>query len=123
MKKADLIIILSVLVVAGVFFGINKYNEKKAAGDVLYAEINIDGELYKKINLQDKREVVIEDHGVNIINVNMGTVEMTYSDCPDQVCVKVGKISKPGESIVCLPNKVYVEIVGEEEGEIDAISE
>jgi hypothetical protein len=123
MKKVDIIIITVVIIIASIFFGINKYNEKMAENDVLYVEINVDGKLYKRVNLQAKEEIVINGHGTNTIKVDSGTVEMTHSDCPDKVCVKTGKISRVGRSIVCLPNKVYVEIVGKKEGEVDAVSE
>ena len=37
---------------------------------------------------------------------------MTDADCPDKLCVKTGRISKTGETIVCLPHRVVVEIIG-----------
>ncbi|MFR4337598.1 MAG: NusG domain II-containing protein [Lachnospira pectinoschiza] len=37
---------------------------------------------------------------------------MTDADCPDKLCVKTGMISKTGETIVCLPHRVVVEIIG-----------
>lgn len=48
--------------------------------------------------------------GTNIISVKDGEVFMSDADCKNQICVNTGKISKKGESIVCLPNKVIVEI-------------
>ncbi len=39
---------------------------------------------------------------------------MDKADCPDKLCVKQGKISKSGESIICLPHKVVVKISAEE---------
>ncbi|MBP3706540.1 MAG: NusG domain II-containing protein [Clostridia bacterium] len=53
----------------------------------------------KKINL-DKNTVVIKD----------GAVFMEYSSCKNQICVKHKRISEKGESIICLPNKVIIEI-------------
>ena len=35
---------------------------------------------------------------------------MKEADCPDKYCVKQGKIKNVGETIVCLPHKVVVEI-------------
>ncbi|WP_203623795.1 MULTISPECIES: NusG domain II-containing protein [unclassified Lacticaseibacillus] len=37
-------------------------------------------------------------------------IQIIDANCPDQVCVKKGRISKPGQTIVCLPHKLLVEI-------------
>jgi len=41
------------------------------------------------------------------------------SDCPAKICVHTGWIRMPGETIVCLPNKILLEIQGTKE-EYDA---
>ena len=47
---------------------------------------------------------------------------MIEADCHDSLCIYQGKISKVGQSLVCLPNKVMVEIKGKiEENEDDII--
>ncbi len=38
---------------------------------------------------------------------------MTEADCPDRICVKEGWVSRMGECITCLPNKLIVEVVKE----------
>lgn len=50
------------------------------------------------------------DTGTNTVIIKDGIVYMSDAACKNQVCVNTGKISKKGESIVCLPNKVIVEI-------------
>ena len=50
------------------------------------------------------------DTGTNVIEIKDGVVFVKSASCKNQVCVNTGKISKKGESIVCLPNKVIVEI-------------
>jgi hypothetical protein len=47
---------------------------------------------------------------------------MKEAECPDRSCVKQGKISKNKESIVCLPNKVIVEVSSNQHSEMDAIA-
>ena len=37
---------------------------------------------------------------------------MTFSDCRNQICVESGAISQTKDTIVCLPNKVVIEITG-----------
>ena len=41
-----------------------------------------------------------------------GGVAVTSSDCPTQDCVHTGRISRAGQSIVCLPAQVAVQLVG-----------
>ena len=58
-----------------------------------------------------------------IIFLKDGKVKMTEASCPDHVCIRQGTIDAPGETVVCLPNKVVLEIVskdGEEDG-LDAV--
>ena len=35
------------------------------------------------------------------------------ADCPDQICVHTAEISKDGGSIICLPNRIVLEIISE----------
>ena len=50
------------------------------------------------------------DTGSNVVVIENKVVYMKQSNCKNQICVKSDKISKKGESIICLPNKVIVEI-------------
>ena len=47
---------------------------------------------------------------------------MIDATCPDHICVNQKEISKTGETIVCLPNKVIVEIKGADSSELDAVT-
>ena len=49
-----------------------------------------------------------------IANDLSGVVHGMYeADCPDQICYSPEFVSKPGETIVCLPHRVVVEVKGE----------
>lgn len=50
--------------------------------------------------------------GTNILIIEGGEAYMKSADCPDKTCVKSGRISHTGERIVCLPNKIIVEVLG-----------
>ncbi|MGN0721820.1 MAG: NusG domain II-containing protein, partial [Anaerovoracaceae bacterium] len=52
----------------------------------------------------------------NHITIKDGQVSMSYSTCRNQVCVNTGAISQTKDAIVCLPNRVVVEIISSEEG-------
>ena len=51
-----------------------------------------------------------------------GKADMVWADCPDKLCVNQKAISREGESIICLPNKVVISSVGGEEREVDAVT-
>ena len=53
--------------------------------------------------------------GKNILVIKDGKAYMSHADCPDKTCVRTGTISKTGEQIICLPNRVYISIIGAEE--------
>ena len=52
--------------------------------------------------------------GANVIRIKDGQAYMIHSDCPDHTCERTGKIRYVGQTIVCLPNKVTVTIIGEQ---------
>lgn len=65
----------------------------------------------------------------NKLIIKNGSVWIETASCPDELCVKQGKIRNAGQSIVCLPNRVVVEIEKNEhddsehnaENEVDAV--
>ena len=50
------------------------------------------------------------EQGENMLRISEGKVWLSEADCPDKICVNMGKIQYPGQSIICLPHKVVVEI-------------
>lgn len=87
-----------------------------------YAEITVSGNIYKTINLsQHQGEEIIEvktKHGINVIKIEDNKIGIIEADCPDKVCMNPEHIEKPGESLVCLPNKLMIEIKGMAEDDI-----
>ena len=78
-----------------------------------------DGKLIKTLALKDEPYMV--DLGTNTICVEHDGVSMHSATCPDKLCVKQGKIKNSSRSIVCLPNRIVVEIPSEK-GEVDAVA-
>ena len=48
----------------------------------------------------------------NTILVEPGRIRVSQAGCPDQVCVDQGFVSDGAVPIVCLPNKLIIQIVG-----------
>lgn len=124
MKKADFIVIGTVaLVVAVLLFFL--YGMNSGSGDLLIVEV--DGKkTLESISLSDNTELKIETDGggVNVLTVRDGEAVISSANCPDGICAGHKPISKPGESIICLPHKVVVSVVSEDgnEAEIDAVA-
>ena len=58
----------------------------------------------------------------NIVKISGGSVSVTAASCKNQVCVKHGQISRSGESIVCLPNRLVVRIESGKGGGYDSVT-
>ena len=57
------------------------------------------------------------NNGTNVLVIEDGYAYISEANCPGyQDCVETGKIRYVGEQIVCLPNMLRVEIVGEGDG-------
>lgn len=54
---------------------------------------------------------LVEISGVTVV-IKDGKARVTQSDCPDSLCVKMKYAENVGDSIICVPNKVSVRIVG-----------
>jgi len=59
-------------------------------------------------------DLTLEVKGVTVVIEN-GCVYVSDSDCDDKICVNTGRISRSGQSVVCLPKKVSVRIVNVED--------
>ena len=63
--------------------------------------------------LSEDRTVRIEgEGGYNLLVIEGGEAWLSEADCPNLLCVKTGKIRYAGQSIVCLPHKLAVRIIG-----------
>lgn len=98
------------------------YGFGKEEGD--FVIITKDGKRYGTYSLKKEQEieVVTGKKTTNTIWISGGQADMRSADCPDRRCVHQKAISAQGETIVCLPNKVVVEIIGKERADLDAVT-
>lgn len=125
MRKNDWLIIVIVLIIAGGIYAGSRMSRQQEDSSNLQVNVYFDGELQDSCALSDTERFAIDtSYGHNVILVEQGEVRMSEADCPDLLCTQSGGIDSALENIVCLPNRVHVEIVGGEgEAEIDVISE
>ena len=100
-KKAD-IILAAVLIIAGLAMSYMLSFGQEAGSR---AEIYSDGKLY----------------GIYALEIKDGSMYMKSEDCNGHDCISQGSISKTGQSIICLPNKIVAEITGGS-SELDAVA-
>lgn len=82
-----------------------------------YAVVTVNGEEYGRYSLNEDRELVIEtENGKNVLVIEDGFADITEATCPDGLCERQHRINESGESLVCLPNKVTVTVIGAEQG-------
>lgn len=116
------VIFMAVLIViaAAVFFFFSAMGKESGA----YVLVTIDGEAYGTYSLKTEQEIPITQDGVttNVLVIKDGFADMTEADCPDKLCVHQRAISKNNETIVCLPNRVVVQVMGSEESGFDSIA-
>lgn len=77
----------------------------------------------QRVSLKTDRRINLEgEKGRVVIEIKEGRVRAVESSCFQKICVNTGWINKPGQNIICLPNKVLVTIEGKESPKIDAVS-
>ncbi len=87
-----------------------------------YITITVDGEKYGTYSLAKEQTIVVgEGEHQNIIEIRGGKAYMTAAGCPDQLCVNQNEICYDKQSIICLPNKVVVTVIGEDDADVDMI--
>ena len=108
MILAGVILILAV----GLYIGNRLINRKPAT----IVEVSLNNHVIEELDLSKDTQIVIEGYngGTNTLVIENGQAYILDASCPDKVCIYQGKISRPGEMIVCLPNLMIAKIVGEE---------
>lgn len=119
MRKPD-IILLAALCLIGIALTVLIYLPSGNPG--AYVEVRENGIITKRLPLIENKTVTIENGSrKNILHIENGTAYISDANCKDKSCVTQGKISRAGETIICLPHKLSIEITGEDSA-IDGIS-
>lgn len=119
MKRNDLVLLAGILLVGALLFGWMALRDKEKEG--AFAVVTVNGKEYGRYVLAADQTVDIPGPlGTNRLVIAEGTAWMEAAVCPDHYCMKQGEISKTGQQIICLPNRIVVEIVGGESLELDA---
>lgn len=110
-KWGDLLIIL--LIILGSMHGLQILENNPVRAEQLPGEsarIFINGTLQLEIPLNQEQTFDLLNHRVQLEVVSDG-IQVIATDCPAQICRKMGAIRFPGYQIICLPHRLLIEIV------------
>lgn len=105
LRRADVCLILGLLLVGGLLLLLFRFCAPGGAtvtvrvGDEITARYPLDLDATYSLN-----------GGTNTLVVRDGRAHMEHADCPDGLCIRQGEISREGERIVCLPNRVMITV-------------
>lgn len=112
MNKNDIKLIIILLVISFISIIFIILNKKEAK----YALVYYDSKIIKKIDLSINNTYNVKGYNGNVkIKVKNKKIKVIEEKSPYHLCSKKGYISKTYESIVCLPNKIVIEIDGSKE--------
>ncbi len=122
--RTDLIVLVG-LALIGLLLGLGLLLFGQQGGQV---QVRVAGEVVATWPLSRDGIYTIEgaDGGTNILVIEDGRACITEASCPDGLCIGMGRISRSGQSIVCLPNQVVVEILSDgtdgDEADVDGVA-
>ena len=119
-KPFDIIIVLVLLALSflpNAIFAYQQATRKEEAK--IYAILTIDGEEIERFELSENaphEEFIYFPHDdqYNIIEVDGTRIRDKEDNSPDQIAVQTGWISQPGQTSICLPHGLMIEIVSTE---------
>ena len=114
-KKGDIAIVL-VIVTACILWFIPWQK-----GEQLVLTVTLDGERAATVNLSDVTESYNLTVGGCEILVEKDGVSFTSSECEDKLCEKRGKMTRAGDAMACVPEKVVVSLSGMKAPDFDSV--
>ena len=125
--RNDIILISVIIIISVALLLVWKlvYLKGQNSDSDAFVRVTVDGKVYGTYPLSKDDTIEIKNVDGDVTNtlvIKDGVADVTAADCPDHLCVKQKAISKEGESIICLPNKVVVTVKSDTKSDIDSIS-
>ena len=110
MNKNDIKLVVIVLIVIILLFSLAVFRKKANIANVYY-----ENELILEINLSINKTYEVDGYNGKVtIEVLNNQIRVVEENSPYHLCSKQGFVSKSGESIICLPNKIIIELPSDE---------
>lgn len=115
-RKGDIAVVAVIILIAAAFMLWS--NSKSEAPQ---AVITVNGEAVETVDLQSVKEkrIIIPDTSPSVaITAENGEIWFETAECEDKLCIASGKLSKHGDTAVCLPAKTAITVTG---SDVDAV--
>ena len=117
--RRDLILAGILLAAAVVVFLFLKYRQSAKTAEGPVAVVTVDGQETGRYSLSVDGTFPLNG-GSNILVVSGGEAWVSEANCPDKICMGMGKISRSGDFIACMPNRVLIIVENDDETAPDA---
>lgn len=123
MKRSDRV--TAIIIAAAIILLVSSYALfRRPAGNT--AVVSVDGVETARIDLLERTPRTLEVHGTSgvlLLEVpGDGSVRVIQAPCPDQICVHTKAARTAGDTIICVPNRVVIAVIGR--GEVpDAVAQ
>lgn len=123
MRKNDYLLFVFLLFLTGMGYFLHSHTPTTDAKILI---VQHGQNILQKINLQTIKTPtkisIPTEHGHVIVNLDNKGAYIVSSPCRDKLCIHQGKITTPGQTIVCLPEKVLLTLTATgKDGAPDAI--
>ena len=109
--RNDLFLVCAILLIAGI--GILYLFVFRENGNTVV--VKVDGKIYGRYLLSENATIDVrsgeDGMGSNVIVIENGKVYVKSATCPDGICVGHRPVFRDGESIICLPNRVVITVI------------
>jgi len=121
MKSGDRAVILLIIVAASMAFYLARL---AGTSEEVYAEIRVGNVVREVIDLSAVSEPYTKtfrtgNGGYNVVEVRRGMIRVVEANCPEQIDVRQGWISRPYQSIVCLPHRFVITLYSQRHDGLD----
>ena len=113
--RADIATLVALLLVVPLTRGLGRHTE--AATGIRVYTLNQEQEL----DLQDRELRLRGPRGETVVRVQNRRAMVVNAVCANKLCQRMGPVASPGQSLVCIPNRVRVQMTGQAQ-DVDAIT-
>ncbi len=107
-KKGDIFLSIGIVVLAVALM--LSFSSFKTSGKRVV--ITVDGEVFGEYSIFSDQKIEVKSKlGINTVVIKDGKVSVSNADCPDKYCVNHVAVNETGETVVCLPHRMIVEVV------------